>query len=555
MTSGLLPALPGWPLQPSVGAGLQAPANLVSETVDDENIKLTFDVLPGVAGYEERHSLAGLDSWSTPTSITSGASVSLPVAGVLYDFQVRVIGGPWSEISTSPTLVTNLLTNPDFDSNDLTGWDNDSTGTGTAIASTGAAVLTGTNSANRGRISQAITPFEIGEPYRLHVRRKAGSGTWNAAVEVTKNAADGPLVLVSQTINDVAAQFVAAATAYRLRLENASTGGSATFDDLVMHGITPRSPQSPYSPRPQIFLDLDIDSDIDDVLDLVLLMALEHAGLCDIIGLCVSSANAKAAPCALGIADYYGRGDVDIGVNTSDSGSSTSLYDATIAASFAPSGKGDASDFENGITETYRRQLAAARDNSVSIVTTGGGSSLAALLKTQPDAYSDFDGHELVQAKVREVIPVAGYWPSGSAISDMNATKADFDYIFKNLTGPPILLCGIELGDTVETGGGGTITGLPSGNPMRQAWELYQGGSDPNDTRPAWGQLGILAAVFGLSGYFEVLDTGTAAVNQSTGATTFDNSIDSGHAYLGKLESDANFVSLINPLIGVDSFS
>lgn len=55
------------------------------------------------------------------------------------------------------TTGSELVTNGTFGTNDLTGWIDEDAGTGTSVASTGAAVLTGDNASNRAAISQALT--------------------------------------------------------------------------------------------------------------------------------------------------------------------------------------------------------------------------------------------------------------------------------------------------------------------------------------------------------------------------------------------------------------
>jgi len=289
------------------------------------------------------------------------------------------------------------------------------------------------------------------------------------------------------------------------------------------------------------------------VLDMTTLLRLETAGDCDIIGVCVTSANTKAAPALLGHLNYYGRADIPVGANTSDLGNSGSAYTESNATNFGVEGYADASDFPAGV-DVYRQQLAAAADNSVTIVTSGGLSSLAALLQSSADGYSALTGAELFAAKVRAVYMVAGYWDgTGTPVSDMNTTRVAADYVLQHNGDVPIYLVGIELGDTVYTGGGGTITDLPSENPMRAAWVLYHGDELSTTTRQAWAQLGILAAVYGHDDNFYFGGTnGTASVNTSTGVTAWASAPDSKHFYLRKAKADASLVTELNAILGVN---
>ena len=85
----------------------------------------------------------------------------------------------------------------------------------------------------------------------------------------------------------------------------------------------------------------------------------------------------------------------------------------------------------------------------------------------------------------------------------------------------------------------------------------YFGDSLPTNTRPGWSQIAFLAIARGLynqqttaTKYAGIVGhKGTASVNTTTGVTSWNPSINGGHNYLWKLETDANFVTKINELI------
>lgn len=72
------------------------------------------------------------------------------------------------------SLGADILDNGNFATNDLTSWDDDSTGTGTADASSGACVLTSTDGSNAGKISQ-VSPVTAGDVYALGVTVSGGA--------------------------------------------------------------------------------------------------------------------------------------------------------------------------------------------------------------------------------------------------------------------------------------------------------------------------------------------------------------------------------------------
>lgn len=303
--------------------------------------------------------------------------------------------------------------------------------------------------------------------------------------------------------------------------------------------------------KPLVFLDLDFDSDIDDGVDVFLLLHL--AGECDFAGFCVTSANTAASGALKAFLQYYDYGDTPMGVNTSDLGNSTSRYDSTLVTSFGVTGKTQASDFESGI-DTYRRALANAT-RPVTIVTTGGLSSLRDLLQSSADGFSSLNGSDLVAAKVGRIYMVAGYWPSGAAVSDMNSTRVAADYVFQNCP-VPIDMVGIEIGDAFTTGDDGAIFNLDQGTPMRDAWIAYHdddGVPDATTARNGWAQPAILAAVRGIDGMLEVLGSnGACTVNTTDGTTSWSPTPARQQSYLGTLLSPAEWKALINGIIAVD---
>lgn len=305
--------------------------------------------------------------------------------------------------------------------------------------------------------------------------------------------------------------------------------------------------------------DLDIDSDVDDVVDATLMLNLEAAGELDIAAAIVTADNQWAAPTWLAIADYYGRGDIPTGANTDDPGSHGSTFTQTIASTYGVPGFTDVSDFPSALS-VQRSVLAAAANNSIDYITTGGLSSVKALLESTADGYSALDGVALVAAKIHSLWIVGGYWPSGAGISDFGGSEARAivsDYILDNWpTSVPIMLIDIADGDSVSTGENVMMV-LSADNPARAAWELYFGDDESTNKRPGWSQIAIMALARGVQpnsltatdymytqGY-----RGTATVDTSTGATAWTNATDSNHNYMCKLLSDAGYVAAINALL------
>jgi len=313
------------------------------------------------------------------------------------------------------------------------------------------------------------------------------------------------------------------------------------------------------TPTPKIFYDLDIDSDIDDVVDVLVALNLENAGELELIAAVVTATGVKAAACLYAILNYYGRTDLPIGVNTDAVGFENDLYNSAVVTAYGVTGKLTSTDFESYLI-TQRRELSAQSDASVEYITTGDLSSVKGLIDSTADGYSALSGIDLIKAKIKHLWIVGGNWPRGAAISDFGGTAPRAvisDYVLNNWPSEvPIIFIPINEGNSVEVGEN-VMEALNASNPAKLAWESYFGNSLPTNTRPGWSQIAFLAIARGLynqqttaTKYAGIVGhKGTASINTTTGVTAWDPNVNGGHNYLWKIETDANFITKINELI------
>jgi hypothetical protein len=124
-----------------------------------------------------------------------------------------------------------LVTNGDFATNDLTGWTDSSTGTGSVDASTGAAVMTTVDSSNRARLDQSVTTV-AGQRYVIQATASSASAS-TAAIFV--GTTQGGSNLVNQTsVGDgfYGITFTATTTTTWIRFFGVFDAGAVTFDNI-----------------------------------------------------------------------------------------------------------------------------------------------------------------------------------------------------------------------------------------------------------------------------------------------------------------------------------
>ena len=83
-------------------------------------------------------------------------------------------------------------------------------------------------------------------------------------------------------------------------------------------------------------------------------------------------------------------------------------------------------------------------------MTVGFFTNLKDLLESGPDADSPLSGKELVAAKVKRLVSMAGYFPEGKEFNVMMDAPAS-QYVFENWP-TPIVLSGFDIGEKIITG-------------------------------------------------------------------------------------------------------
>lgn len=184
--------------------------------------------------------------------------------------------------------------------------------------------------------------------------------------------------------------------------------------------------------------------------------------------------------------------------------------------------------------DLYRQALASSEDGSVTIVSLGHLTNLAALLDSQPDHLSDLPGPDLVAAKVSELVVMGGAYPSGLEWNFAGLHPSAAAHVVNNWPGR-MVFSGSELGDQVLSGARLIAEG-PASDPVRAAYIYYAYG---RPTR-SWDPVTVLYAIRGLSDIFEYgNDNGYNHVAaDGSNSWVYDDAVTNQHFLRLKLDND-----------------
>jgi hypothetical protein len=333
--------------------------------------------------------------------------------------------------------------------------------------------------------------------------------------------------------NSVGIAVAALALALSLSSVRADRASSAEIGspDGAGSGITPKN----------IIFDDDYALYADGMAAHYILLALERTGYAKVLAMVADSSNSYSAPAMAAVNRAFARAGIPIGAYQGgvSSASSASAWSQQIAARFGTPGD-VRSNYPDAVT-TLRSALAAAANGSVTYVSTGFLTNLAALLQSLPDAISPLAGTPLVTAKVVEIVIMGGDYPTGSGEFNFAGDPASAAYVFAN---SPVAIAG-----TGASLGASIMVRPPSGSngttdPLSYALSLEgaagTGGYDP---------LAVHYAVMGLQDNYAVAGAGGVnTVNSATGDNSWAAS--GGKAsYLEKRLGDSQLANAYNAMV------
>jgi pyrimidine-specific ribonucleoside hydrolase len=294
-----------------------------------------------------------------------------------------------------------------------------------------------------------------------------------------------------------------------------------------------------------IIFDSDMGPDYDDVGAITLLHAFADSGYAKILATVASTKYEGVAAVFNIFNTYFNRPDIIIGV---PKGKALELKDKqhwTDTLLLKYSHKIKTNNEVPDAIEVYRKVLASQPDKTVTIITVGFLTNLSGLLQSRPDKYSRLNGKELIKQKVKQLVCMAGRFPSGSEFNVRMDTAAS-QFVFSNWQ-TPVLFSGVGIGLKIKTGLPLIHNDAIKNSPVKDVFRICIPLS-PEDSagRMSWDETAVLIAVKGYKPWYKI-EKGKMMVNEDGGNTwTRESSL---HSYIVEELSPIIVERLINNLI------
>lgn len=278
-----------------------------------------------------------------------------------------------------------------------------------------------------------------------------------------------------------------------------------------------------FADQPRILFDTDITGDVDDVLALAMCHSLADRGTCEFIGVTVSKNNPLTGPFVDAINTFYGRPDLPIGVTRDEKAQHRESKYLKLASEY-PHDLLRNEDAREAVDLT-RELLAASPDGSVTIVSVGIASNLAALLDSKADGHSSLDGPALIRKKVKTLSIMAGAFTfangtnrhlEANVINGVDSMRTVAERWPEEV---PVLWSGYEIGENLPYPRLSIAQDFNwmEKHPVRESYLLHSG---PEHDRPCWDESSVLIAAFPERGYFGLSAPGKVEVEED-GFTIF----------------------------------
>ena len=260
-----------------------------------------------------------------------------------------------------------------------------------------------------------------------------------------------------------------------------------------------------------LIIDTDASFDVDDVVAICMAHALMDKGEVDIKAIVHNAGYPRAIGAVSVLNTFYGRENIPLGAYKGSFGKDPS-GDSWVRGAYIddlvdnwPSPVKDSSQVPDAVS-VYRKTLAAAVDRSIVISSIGFVTNLADLLESEADEYSEMNGFELVQAKVKRIVWQGGWYPPlhsfghhnynfdcGEGFYDTAGCRGDSADAINNIPATVEMIFS-DIGEYIYTGGRLSSCSNDS-NPCRQAVIDQEGWGNG---RCSWDPVVTLHAIRGI---------------------------------------------------------
>jgi purine nucleosidase len=210
---------------------------------------------------------------------------------------------------------------------------------------------------------------------------------------------------------------------------------------LILGASAPASAATPLN----VIFDTDMGNDVDDALALAMLHAFASRGEVKLLAVTVSKGNPWAAEYVRMVNEYYGRGNIPVGMVRRGKTPNDGQYVRQVCELH---GRHLNSAVVPDAVQLLRKTLAGEPDGAVTLIQVGFSTNLARLMESAPDSFSNLTGMELIRKKVRSLTVMAGNFaaskPEFNVMIDIPAATR----LFANWP-TDIYISGFEVGSAI----------------------------------------------------------------------------------------------------------
>lgn len=288
------------------------------------------------------------------------------------------------------------------------------------------------------------------------------------------------------------------------------------------------------APVPVLFIETDIQMDVDDVGALALAMTLERQGRVRIAGVGVNTTSRWGARAVETLKAAYGT-DFPVGVLRP-------LTDEVVATDYARLIAEGATDRDwPDASELLHEVLAAAPDGSVTVVSIGFYGNLVRFLSTDPDGAAD-----LVRRKVASTIVMGGLFPVGREFNFVEDARATAEFLAR--WPGAVDFVGQEVGNEVITGRR-LEAALGPEHPVAVAYRAYCG---EGEGRPSWDLIAVHLAAHPTWTALGWSPPGEISVRESDGQNQWVPASGGRHRYATLAAEPSSVAAELDEALGID---